>query len=412
MKEVILKLKSLHPAQQQILDEAKRFNVLKCGRRFGKTELTKELAIQPMLDGYPVGYWAPTYKDLYEVWNDLKYTLFDVIESKDETVKQIKLVTGGLIDMWSLEDPNNGRGRKYKRAIVDEAEKAKKLEEAWQQTIRATLTDYKGDAWFMSTPKFGRTYFKKLSKMALTDDTWASWKKSTYENPFMDPAEIDEARNQLDELTFECEYMAEDVDIVNKPFCYAFSEEKHVGACEYNQSHELYLSFDFNKDPITCLAIQHYDNKIHVVKAFKLRVSDIYELCDQINAYFSNALMIVTGDATGKAGSAMVKDNMNYYTVIKGKLNLIGSQLKVPSVNPRVEENRVLVNSLLQNYPIVIDKANASDLVFDLKYVEVDENADIVKDRSSEAAKADLLDCFRYYCNTFHKDFLKIRIMK
>lgn len=408
-RELTINLKELHSGQRQIVEEAKRFNVVKCGRRFGKTELTKELAINPMLDGFPVAYYTPTYKDLYDVWNDLKFTLHEVIESKDETVKQIKLITGGILDMWSLEDPNNGRGRKYKRVIIDEAEKAKRLKEAWEQTIRATLTDYKGDAWFMSTPKFGRTYFKKLALMPLTDPNWASWKKSSYENPYMDPAEIDEARNQLDELTFECEYMAEDVDIVNKPFCYAFEEKKHVGECEYSNNHELYLSFDFNKDPITCLAIQHYDGKIRVIKAFKLPMSDIYELCDQITAYYPNALFIVTGDGTGRNGSALVKDNINYYTVIRNKLQLNSQQIKVPSVNPRIEENRVLVNSMLQNYPIVIDKANAKDLIFDLKYVEVDENADIIKDRSTEQAKADLLDCFRYYLNTFHRGFLKMR---
>ena len=40
---------------------------------------------------------------------------------------QIELITGGKVDFWSLEEPDSGRGRKYKVAVVDEAEKAKKL---------------------------------------------------------------------------------------------------------------------------------------------------------------------------------------------------------------------------------------------------------------------------------------------
>src|SRR6202008_3910937 len=194
--ELYIDLKKLHPGQQEIMNGAKRFNVVKCGRRFGKTELTKELSIQPMLDAQYIGYWTPTYKDLYDVWNELKYTLYPVIENKDETVKQIRLITGGKLDMWSMEDPNNGRGRKYHRAIIDEAEKARYLKECWEQSIRPTLTDYKGDAWFMSTPKFGMTYFKKLFKKAETENNWSSFKKTTYDNPFIDPLEVDEARNQ------------------------------------------------------------------------------------------------------------------------------------------------------------------------------------------------------------------------
>ena len=68
------------------------------------------------------------------------------------------------MDFWSLDDPDSGRGRKYKRAIIDEAEKAKKFGEAWQGTILPTLLDLGGDAWILSTPKFGQTYFKQLFK--------------------------------------------------------------------------------------------------------------------------------------------------------------------------------------------------------------------------------------------------------
>lgn len=115
---------------------------------------------------------------------------------------------------------------------------------------------------------------------------------------------------------------------------------------------------------------------------------------------------MVTGDATGKSSSAMVQDDINYYTIIRQKLNLSPGQLQVPSVNPRVRENRVLVNAILSHKPVLIDKTNASPLIYDLLYCEVDGNGDLVKDRSNEARKADILDEFRYYLNTYHSDFL------
>jgi hypothetical protein len=75
-------------------------------------------------------------------------------------------------------------------------------------------------------------------------------------------------------------------------------------------------------------------------------------------------------------------------------------------VNPSVRDTRVLVNSLLQNYCVKIDRS-CKGLITDLKYVEVDEEGDIIKDRRTDIRKSDLLDCFRYYCATFHRDWIR-----
>lgn len=354
---------------------------------------------------YPVGWWSPTYKDLYEVWNELKFLLYPIIESKDETVKQLTIRNGGKIDFWSMEDPNAGRGRKYARAIMDECEKALRFKEAWQQTIRATLTDYRGDAWFMSTPKFGNTYFKELARSAADKPNWKSWVFTTYDNPHINPAEVDEARNQLDELTFRCEYLAEDVDLTHRPFCWAFDQTKHVSKIHYDPSQYLHLSFDFNVDPITAIASQYVNGEIRILKEFRLQNSNIHELCDRVVAAFESPVYLVTGDASGRARSALTQGNINYYTVIKQKLRLNDGQLKVPSVNPAISDSQVLCNSILSHRPLFIDPS-CTYLIEDLKYVEVNDTGDI--DKTKDKHRSHLLDCFRYTLNTFHKGMLKL----
>lgn len=421
MSEHLVKIPKLHPAQQQIFDEAKRFNVLKCGRRFGKTSIIEELSTIA-LDGKKVGIWSPTYKDLHEVWKGLLRTYQDVIESKNEQVKQIVLITGGIIDMWSMEDPDSGRGRKYHRAIVDEAEKARHLKQAWEQTIRATLVDYEGDAWIMSTPKFGQTYFKTILFINSTKySNWKSWKFTSYDNPHLPIAEVDMAKSQLDDLTFRCEFLAEDVDISMRPFAYAYSDIIHKGKRSFDPNLELMLSFDFNKDPITCVASQHgeapaedrhkpeIDMELRYIKQFKLANSDIYALCEAIKTAYDvyNPLYLITGDATGRARSALVRGNINYWKVIKSEMGVSDNQIKTPSVNPSVKDTRVLMNSMFQNYNIVVDEENCPDLIQDFKYVECDEFGDLLKDRTGEYKKADLLDCARYNQATFFKWFLK-----
>ncbi len=411
MADIHIKLKELHWGQEQVKREAKRFNVLKCGRRWGKTDLSHMLVARPLINGQRVGFWYPNYKDGKDVWQSIKNILYPVIAKKDEQLRQLTTITGGVLDMWSLEDPDAGRGFKYHRAIIDEAEKARHLKKAWEEAIRATLVDYRGDAWFMSTPKFGDTYFKStLFKNELKFDNWKSWRFRSADNPHLPAGELEEVKATLDPLVYRCEYEAEDVDIVNNPWAWAFDYKKHVAAHDIptDPAQYLYLSFDFNKNPITCAVIQHIDETIYVIEQIKLANSDIYQLCNVIKAKYPNYIYFITGDATGQNKSAMVKDNMTYYRIIQGQLAINPTQFRLPSVNPRLEDNQVLVNSLLSNYPVRISPEKGKALIWDLQNCSLNADGSIIKgDRNDPAQQWDALDCLRYYCNTWHSGFIK-----
>lgn len=197
---------------------------------------------------------------------------------------------------------------------------------------------------------------------------------------------------------------------VGDPFCFAYSKEKHVRPTELNRRYEVKLSFDFNVNPITCDVIQDYDYHIRVIEAIKLEDSDIYKLCDYILLHYPGCLFVVTGDATGQNTTALVQDGINYYTVIKTKLNLSVTQIKVPTVNPKVRENRVLVNAVFASKEVTvsIDPIKGKGLIFDCENVAVNDVGDIDKgDRNNPKKRADHLDNFRYYLNTFWKHILK-----
>ena len=210
MSVINLSIPKPHAGQLKIMSEMKRFNVICCGRRFGKTLLCTNLLLGPALAGYPVAWFAPSYKYLIEVWRETARLLKPVISEKNSTDKRMQLVTGGVIDFWSLEDPDAGRSRKYKRAIVDEAAKVRYLETAWTESIRATLADYQGDAFFPSTPK-GLNYFHTLFQYGSDEanNEWQSWQMPTASNPFIKPEEIEAARLTLPEQVFKQEFLAE-----------------------------------------------------------------------------------------------------------------------------------------------------------------------------------------------------------
>lgn len=187
-------------------------------------------------------------------------------------------------------------------------------------------------------------------------------------------------------------------------FAYRFNEATHCRPVVYDDDLSLYLSFDFNVEPITCLAEQHTPNFVHYVKEFRLLNSDIDELCDQVAAEYPGGHFKVTGDASGSNRTAL-KKNRNYYTAIKTALRLSPLQIVVPRANPGVRNTRVLCNSLLANHPnYFVNPDTCPYLVMDLNAVEVDAHGDI--DKRADKHKTHLLDCWRYDNWTFRRDFL------
>lgn len=212
-----IELNELHINQKKIVDSHKRFTTLSCGRRFGKTALAINLLCETSLMGNTVGYFTPTYKLLDGTFNECLRTLAPIISRKNDH-QFIELITGGRIDFWSLENEMAGRSRKYKRTIVDEAAFVKNLWDRWTEAIRPTLTDLKGDAFLMSTPKGKNDFHKIWQKGRSGDAGWTSWQMSTYDNPYIDPSEIDEAKKDLPELAFSQEYLAEFNENIANPF--------------------------------------------------------------------------------------------------------------------------------------------------------------------------------------------------
>lgn len=188
----------------------RRFNVVDCGRRWGKTVLGVNRLVPPALAGFPVAWFAPSYKYMTEAWRDFIRILGPAILRSDKTERRIELVTGGVVEFWSLQDEDAGRSRKYKHVVIDEAAKVRGLKRSWLEAIRPTLADYRGGADFLSTPK-GKDYFWELFTRGLDplEPDWACWKMPTATNPYIHPDEIAELRRGLPERVFTQEILAE-----------------------------------------------------------------------------------------------------------------------------------------------------------------------------------------------------------
>lgn len=213
-------LPTLLPWQQQVKSEARRFNVVDIGRRAGKTTLGYDLAADPAIAGKPVGWFSPTYKDMLDVWRDLRDLLQPITSRVNIQERRIELLTGGVIEFWSLDkNVDAGRGRKYARAIVDEGAKVPKLLRTFTLAIRPTLADYGGDFWVLSTPQ-GLNDFWTMYRRGEDDEwlDWQSWMMPTSVNPYIPAEEIAAAKAGSLDLEFRQEWLAEFVDEAGQVF--------------------------------------------------------------------------------------------------------------------------------------------------------------------------------------------------
>ena len=209
----------LHPSQMGVDKALARFSVLEIGRRWGKTTYGKVKAQRAAINRRKVGWFAPTYKYLADPMRDIERALAPVTARMDRVEKRIELVTRGLIDFWSLEDIDAGRGRDYDLIVVDEAGFVPHLIEWWRNAARPTLSDRKGSALFLGTPK-GTGDFHRLFTEAESDTTGTmrAFRIGTRENPHIDADEVEAARRNLPPDVFAQEYEGIPAEDGGNPF--------------------------------------------------------------------------------------------------------------------------------------------------------------------------------------------------
>ena len=300
-----IELSEPHINQQVILDSTSRFRVVMCGRRFGKSELSQVEIITNALKGNKVAYITPTYKLAKTFFEQLTLILpFEA--NKSELI--IRTVNNGSIEFFTGERLDNLRGRKFHLVVVDEASFIPDLESGWLNSIRPTLTDYKGKALFLSTPR-GKNYFYSLF-MKGGDSDWQSFKFSTYDNPYISKDEIDDARKQLPHAVFEQEYMANPMENAANPFGI-----DNINACirELTPKKSLYFGIDLAKsmDYSVIIGLDEDGNTSHFQrfqKDWKSTRDEILKLDKNVNIYI---------DSTG-VGDSITEDLQRYFNSMTG----------------------------------------------------------------------------------------------
>ena len=198
------------PWQQEVYSAPERFKVVAAGRRCGKSRLAAWMLILNALQANRghVFYVAPTQGQARDImWGVLEELAHPIIANKHVNNMQIKLINGSTISLKGADRPDTMRGVSLKFLVMDEYADMKPS--VWEEVLRPALADQKGHALFIGTPK-GRNHFYELYKYAEIsgDETYKAWHFTSYDNPLLDPEEIDVAKKSMSSYAFRQEFMA------------------------------------------------------------------------------------------------------------------------------------------------------------------------------------------------------------
>lgn len=179
------------------------------GRRWGKNILLQILAVETGINKRYCGWGAPVYRQMMDDYRALENILAPVITGKSKSEMRIEILGGGVIDFHSLDKPDNIRGKRYHRFIVNEAAFVPDLVDVRNFIIQPTLIDFRGDEYYSGTPKGMNGFYTLYSQ---TGDDWMRWRMSSYTNPFIPSHELDNLKNVMSERAFRQEIMAEFIE--------------------------------------------------------------------------------------------------------------------------------------------------------------------------------------------------------
>jgi hypothetical protein len=198
-------------------------------------------------------------------------------------------------------------------------------------------------------------------------------------------------------------------------WAYAFREDFHIvdkddPTMQLNRALPVYLIFDFNVDPMTCLVGQKQGLQWgRIVKEYRLRNSDIFEMTERIKIDLINEgfYIIATGDASGRNRAGQTRGAKSYVDIIRAELKLSDRQMQFPTDNPSVKNTRIVVNSLFHNHKDFKISSACLWLIDDLNTVKTDSEGEIDKKRIDKT-KTHLLDNLRYFCWNYFRGFVKV----
>lgn len=350
---------TLTPAQQEIERLSKRFTHLRAGRKFGKTMYTLHTILKWLGPANSVvWYISPTYRQGKLIsWSTIKRMIPQEALAKkpNDADMMITLKNGSELYYMGSDDPDSLRGPAPTGVIFEEA--AYHKPEAWYNVVEPNLAVHKAPALFVSTPR-GFNWFKDLEDEAkrlesLGDSDWSTFHFTIYDNPHIDPVEIERIRRSTDPKVWRQEYMAEYESSVGRVFNVFQDTDRHVRQVVLPQtSFDAYRAIDWGmRDNTGCLWAIVKNRKLCV---YREHAENGMSAMAQAKIIMGKTPANETIIKTAISHDAVKEDaSMQGLTVMWHMMNAGIKPIQPSSRNK--EKSRAMIQELLQEDRLVID---------------------------------------------------------
>lgn len=325
---------------QSIKNEPYKYYSLAIGRQFGKSLLAENQALDWFFNvpNCKIGWVSPIYKQCKKVFDEIDNAFASaqfVFKSKNKTDLTFTSHNNSTINFYSAERYDNIRGETFDYLICDEF--AFMDSEAWTEVLRATVLVRGKKVLFLSTPK-GKNHFHRLHSLSGSNPQYKSFSMTSYDNPIINPSEIDDARLTLPDHVFRQEYLAEFVDggsgLFTNPIVITKSEK----------TGRMYAGLDIGRaDDYTVLSVFNENGEMHHIERWNHSTwSEIVnKVVARINEFGCYTMIEVNG--LGDPIFEQVQDKVNdsglilpFVTTSKSKQDII-ERLVVATQNQEVK---------------------------------------------------------------------------
>jgi len=257
----------------------KRWGVVVCHRRFGKTVMAiNHLLRDAILCEKPnprFAYIAPTYRQAKAVaWDYLKQFAEKIPMVRfHETELRCDLPNGARIQLLGAENPASLRGLYLDGVCLDEM--ADMPESLFPEVIRPALSDRKGYAVFIGTPR-GHNAFYELYDAAKAQDDWVTAVYKASETGILDDEELRAAESMMSADQFaqeyECSWVANVPGAIYGKELQASFEQDRICNVPYDSGHKVHTFWDLGiGDSTAVIFVQNVGRAVHVIDYFEAR---------------------------------------------------------------------------------------------------------------------------------------------
>lgn len=362
-----------------------RFNILTCGRRWGKSIATGRRITKRMFNpDWYIWIVGPTYKlgekEFRVVFRDFEKLGILKHCKRSYAVKQgdmrIETPWNTVLEVVSAEKPDSLVGEGLDHVCMSEAAIHHRL--IWEQYIEPALSDKLGTADFPSTPR-GYNWYHGMWQLGNDPDMdmYSSWQQPTWTNTYrypggIDNPEIKRIQSIVSKQQFDQEYGAKFTSFVGQIYD-EWNPVASITKIPYNPMWKNYWAFDYGfSNPFVCLDVMVDPNdNVYVWREYYDRYKSTYDHA-QILKERSNPdgfhVDCLFGDPRGANEAAILANELGYVAQTpvpwKHGVEAIKRAMKLqPDGFPKLFVDPSCVNLLRQLEQLHVDERVMKDKV-------------------------------------------------